>query len=108
MRAIALVLVLLSSVAAARDLTLAEDLPVHATCWGCMHGCTRQQNIDVCGRDPGPTTQEQVDCWIFEVEYKKPCYTYPKRQSNFECWDQRDPMQRICIPKQDGSDGRNK
>src|SRR6266481_4383976 len=41
---------------------LTENLPLFGGCWGCMHGCTRQQSIDACGRDPGPATQEQVDC----------------------------------------------
>jgi len=84
--------------AAAEELTKAEDLPVHGTCWACMHGCTRKQNIENCGRDPGPTTQDQADCWLFETQYQKPCYSYEKPKPNFECWDQRDPMQRVCIP----------
>jgi len=27
---------------------------IYGTCWGCMHGCTWQQNNSICGTDPRP------------------------------------------------------
>ena len=33
---------------------VSADMPLYGTCWDCMHGCTRQQNIDKCGLDPLP------------------------------------------------------
>jgi hypothetical protein len=30
------------------------DHPIYGTCWGCMHGCSWQTNIEICGRDPRP------------------------------------------------------
>jgi hypothetical protein len=36
----------------ARCREVEDSAPVFGTCWGCMHGCTREQNIKVCGLDP--------------------------------------------------------
>ncbi len=31
----------------------AEDTrPIYGTCWGCMHGCTKEQNKRICGPTP--------------------------------------------------------
>jgi hypothetical protein len=27
---------------------------IYGTCWGCMHGCTAEDNIKICGTDPRP------------------------------------------------------
>lgn len=26
----------------------------YGTCWACMHGCTAEENIELCGSDPKP------------------------------------------------------
>jgi hypothetical protein len=29
-------------------------LRIYGTCWGCMNGCTAEQNKEICGVDPRP------------------------------------------------------
>lgn len=31
------------------------DGPIYGTCWACMHGCTAEENIQLCRTDPRPT-----------------------------------------------------
>jgi hypothetical protein len=84
-----------------RDLPRVEDLPLHGTCWACMHGCTRAENIKNCGLDPGPATQEQVDCWLYQTQNNgAPCYKRREPETNYICHDEPDPNQgRVCVPK---------
>ncbi len=31
---------------------VSDASPIYGSCWGCMHGCTWQENISICGIDP--------------------------------------------------------
>lgn len=32
--------------------TSQNPAPTYGSCWSCMHGCTREESIRVCGKEP--------------------------------------------------------